>query len=119
MVRKWMLLLYSVMITPSCFGQEPPIPQPDSANLTGLTTPITVSFSDRRVVNGSGFFYFEYGPDDNKVQGPHWRAIVRIYVVTAKHLIQPTRLRDLVMFTFAIRVGKQDHVDWHRLELSG
>jgi len=119
MVRKWMLLLYSVMITPSCFGQEPPIPQPDSANLTGLTTPITVSFSDGRVVNGSGFFYFEYGPDDNKVQGPHWRAIVRIYVVTAKHLIQPTRLRDLVIFTFAIRVGKQDHVDWHRLELSG
>jgi len=113
------LLLYSIMAAHCCLGQEAPIPQADSANLMGLTTPITVSFSDGRVVNGSGFFYFEYGPDDSKAQGPHWRAIARIYVVTAKHLIQPTRLRDLTTFTFAIRVGKQDHVDWHRLELSG
>lgn len=119
MLRKWTLLLYSVMITPSCFGQEPPVPQPDSINLTGLTTPISVNFSDGRVLNGSGFFYFELKPDDRKAQGPHWIAIDRTYVVTAKHLIQPKRLQDLVKFTYAIRVGNQSHVDWHRLELTG
>lgn len=101
-----------------CLSQDSlPTPPADVANLTGLTTPIEVQFSDGRLVQGSGFFYYEFAPDDKKGQGPHWVAIKNMYVVTAKHVVQPNRLNQLVKFTYAIRVGTQDGVAWHRIEL--
>jgi hypothetical protein len=108
-----------LLMTASFFGQgSSPIPQPDQANLTGLTTPIEVKFSDGRLLQGSGFFYFEFGPDDPNAQGPHWRAVTHVYVVTAKHIIQPTRLKELTKFTYAMRVGDGDHVNWHLFDLN-
>lgn len=95
-------------------------PSPDAANLTGMTTPIEVHFSDdERPVNGSGFFYLEYGPDDPSATGPHWRAITNVYVVTAKHVIQPNRINQLVSLTYALREDAGDHVVWHRFSLDG
>jgi hypothetical protein len=100
-----------------CRGQSaPPIPQPDSANLTGLTTPIEVQFKDRRL-QASGFFYIELAPETEKKEGPHWTAITNVYVVTAKHVIQPKRLKDIVKFSYALRVASKEGVAWHPLEL--
>src|SRR5271156_3897742 len=95
-----------------------PTPPPDTANLTGLTTPIEVQFSDGSIVDGSGFFYFVFGPDDPSAQGPHWRSITQIYVVTAKHVIQPKRLKDLVKFSYALRTENGSQIDWHPFELN-
>jgi hypothetical protein len=95
------------------------LPQPDAANLTGLTTPIDVQFADGRIVHGSGFFYFEFLPDDPTAKGPHWRSVKRFYLVTAKHVIQPKRLKDLVKMTFALRAGDEKVVSWLPIELSG
>jgi len=96
------------------FGSAVPA---DSANLGGLTTPIEVKFADGRLLQGSGFFYLELAPETEKKEGPHWTAISHVYLVTAKHLIQPKRLKDIVSFSYALRVGDGDHVAWHRLEL--
>jgi hypothetical protein len=96
-----------------------PTPPADAANLTGLTTPIEVQFSDGRYLDGSGFFYFEFAPEDPSTQGPHWRAITHIYVVTAKHMIQPKRLNDLIKFTYALRTENGSQIDWRRYELNG
>jgi hypothetical protein len=95
-----------------------PSPQPDAANLTGLTTPIEVTFSDGRILSGSGFYYFTFGPDDPKATGPQWRSITHIYVVTAKHIIQPKRAKDIVKLTYAVRTADGSKVDWHKMELS-
>ncbi len=92
----------------------------DAANLTGMTTPIEVHFSDDdRPVDGSGFFYIEFSPDEAKATGPRWRTITHVYVVTAKHVIQPGRIKQLVSLTYAVRVESGDHVDWHRFSLDG
>ena len=96
-----------------------PTPTSDAANLTGLTTPIDVEFSDHRILSGSGFFYMEFGPDDPTTKGPHWRTITHLYVVTAKHLIQPKRLRDLVKLTYAMRSANGEKVEWLRFDLNG
>jgi hypothetical protein len=88
------------------------------SDMTGLTTPIEVKFSDGRIVSGSGFFYVEYAPEEPAVQGRHWRAVTHVYVVTAKHVIQPKRLKDMVNLTYAMRTQNGNHVDWHRFELS-
>ena len=94
-----------------------PTPAPDSANLTGLTTPVETQFADGRKLQGSGFFYLEFAPETEKKEGPHWVAISHTYLVTAKHVIQPKRMKDIVKFSFAIRVGDQQRVEWHRLDL--
>jgi hypothetical protein len=95
-----------------CYAQESAPTPHDAANLTGLTTPVEVQFSDGRLVQGSGFFYFQFAPDDTKSQGPHWVRVESMYVVTAK------RLKDVVKFTYAVRVNNEDRVIWHRMELS-
>lgn len=109
------------MASALCTHAQETIPNPpsDEANLTGLTTPVEVRFSDGRRVQGSGFFYFEKGPDETKAQGPHWVKINGIYVVTAKHVIPPTRLKQVVSFAYALRIDGGDHVDWHTISLSG
>lgn len=115
-LRKALLLLVASF---PCFGQDViPLQSPDIANLTGLTTPIEVEFSDGTLVQGSGFFYFEFGPDEKKEQGPHWRALAHIYVVTAKHVIHPARLKKIVTFNYALRQSNNDRVEWYRLQLN-
>jgi hypothetical protein len=86
--------------------------------LTGLTTPIEVQFKDR-LLQASGFFYIELAPETEKREGPHWTAITKIYVVTAKHVIQPKRLKDIVKFSYALRVAANDGAAWDTLELGG
>ena len=68
-------------------------------------------------MQGSGFFYFEFAPDGRKAQEPHWVAVRSMYVVTAKHIVQPKRLNELVKFTYAIRVLEKGGVAWHQIEL--
>jgi hypothetical protein len=102
----------------ACGQASTPTPPPDAVNLTGLTTPIDVQFSDGRVVHGSGFFYFEFGPDDPAATGPHWRAITHMYLVTARHIVQPKRLKDLVKFTYALRAEDGNQIKWQRFELN-
>ena len=115
----FLTLLLQLGLPRSSSGQtNSPTPQPDATNLTGLTTPIEVTFSDGRIVSGSGFYYFTFGPDDPTATGPHWRSVTHFYVVTAKHIIQPKRIEDLVKFTYAVRTGDGNQVDWHRMELS-
>jgi hypothetical protein len=113
-------VLAILCVTISCYAQVSiPPPPADAAHLTGLTTPVEVQFSDGRLLQGSGFFYLQFAPDDKKTAGPRWVAIKATYVVTAKHIIQPKRLKDIVKFTYALRVGEQDHVAWHPMELRG
>ena len=100
-------------------GASPPTPAPDAANLTGLTTPVEVTFSDGRLASGSGFFYFVFGPPDPKQPASGWVPITNMYVVTAKHIVQPKRIKDIAKVTYFIRVGSGDHVDWHPIELAG
>jgi hypothetical protein len=95
-----------------------PTPPEDSADLTGLTTPIEVQFTDGRQEQGSGFFYFEFAPEVEKKEGPHWSTVTHMYVVTAKHVIQPERLDRIVTFSYAVRIGEGDHVAWHQLHLN-
>ena len=111
--------LMMILAAICCGGQNLPTSPFDSANLTSLTTPVETRFSDGRKVRGSGFFYFELGPDDPNRKEPHWVHVDRIYVVTAKHIIQPKRLNDIVDFSFALRVTTGDHVDWHIIKLDG
>jgi len=114
------ILLFVVLTAVSCLSQDAvPIPSPDAANLTGLATPIEMKFLQGQRASGSGFFYLEFAPDDKKAQGPHWRGIAHVYVVTAKHVIQPKRLKETVSFTFALRLIKDDHVEWDRVEMNG
>src|ERR1035438_2265207 len=108
----------SAALAPCIRAQDAvPTPAPDSANLTGLTTPVETQFADGRKLQGSGFFYLEFAPETEKKEGPHWVAISHTYLVTAKHVIQPKRMKDIVKFSFAIRVGDQQRVEWHRLDL--
>lgn len=94
-----------------------PVIQPDSINLTGLTTPISVHFNDR-VVNGSGFFYVQFAPDSQKdAEKQRWHTVQHIYVVTAKHVVQPTRLNKIKKLTYALRRGTPDHVEWQQMDL--
>jgi len=111
-------ILVLLVISLCCYGQQTEsAPPSDAANLTGLTTPIEVTFSDGGTISGSGFFYFVYGPDDGKQEGPHWVSIQHIYVVTGKHVVQPKRLKDITEFRYALRVSSGDHVDWHVMKL--
>ncbi len=82
-----------------------------------MTTPIEIQFKGGRRVQGSGFFYIEFAHETEKKEGPHWVAISHIYVVTAKHIVQPKRLKDVVDFSYAMRVGDKDRVAWHPLHL--
>lgn len=116
-------LLFSILIAASCCkGQQVPPPTPsDVANLTGLTTPVEIQFADGGKSTGSGFFYFVYAPEA-KIEGdPHWIPFtyIHLYIVTAKHVIQPKRISEIVKFSYAVRVGEKDHVIWHQLELPG
>jgi hypothetical protein len=112
-------ILFIALFAVGCLGEDTvPIPSPDAANLAGLATPVEMKFSRGQRTSGSGFFYVELAPDDKKGQGPHWAAITNIYVVTAKHVIQPKRLKEVVSFTFALRLGKGDHVEWDRVQLN-
>jgi len=97
----------------------PPPLAGDSANLSKLTTPVEVEFRDGRTVQGSGFFYLEYKPIEGETEGLHWHDVTHMYLVTAKHVIQPNRLGDIVRLTYALRVGDGDHTVWHRLNLDG
>ena len=101
-------------------GQStPPTPPADVANLTGLTTPVEVRFSDGRIVSGSGFFYFVFGPPDPKNPQSGWVSIDQMYLVTAKHIVQPKRLKDLASLRFFFRVQSGDHADWYPVEFTG
>jgi hypothetical protein len=75
-----------------------------------------VQFKDR-LLQASGFFYIELAPETEKKEGPHSTAITKIYVVTAKHVIQPKRLKDIVKFSYAVRIGAKAGAAWHPLEL--
>lgn len=111
----FLLLIFSLC----CSGQQTvPTPASDEANLTALTTPMEVTFKDGGSARGSGFFYFEYAKDDGKQQGPHWVAVEHMYVVTARHVIQPKRLEQLSEFRYALRESSGDHVNWHVMKLT-
>lgn len=111
-------ILVLLAVSLYCYGQQAlPPPSIDAANLTGLTTPIEVTFSDGGVSRGSGFFYFVFGPDDDAKKEPHWVSIQHTYVVTAKHVIQVKRLKQIAEFRYALRVSSGDHVDWHVMKL--
>jgi hypothetical protein len=120
-IRSATIALFVSLVLPRSTLAQASVPTPpaDAVNLTGLTTPIEVQFSDGRIVAGSGFFYFEFAPDDPSAQGPHWRAITHFYVVTARHVIQPKRLKDLVKLTYALRTENGSQIDWLRFELKG
>ncbi len=119
MARLTSQLALLLVICVICSGQQsPPTPSPDAANLTGLTTPVEVTFSNGHGAGGSGFFYFVFAEDDKKDQAPHWVSIQHIYVITAKHIIQPGRLKQLTEFKYAIRMAKDNHVEWHVLTLN-
>jgi hypothetical protein len=96
-----------------------PTPPLDENNLTGLTTPIEVSFTDGSYSRGSGFFYWELGEDPTpNDKTPHWISVSKIYVVTAKHVIQPSRMKEIKEFKYAIRIENQDHIDWHVMSIT-
>jgi len=114
-MRPIFLLLIAALC---CSGQTVPTPPVDEANLTALTTPVEVTFEDGGDARGSGFFYFEFAKDDGKQQGPHWVGIEHTYVVTARHIIQPNRLKQLTEFRYALRVSSDGHVDWHVMKLT-
>ena len=119
MTSRSVLLIFFVISAAAPAGGQVSVPTPpaDAVNLTGMTTPVEVRFSDGRILGASGFFYMEFGPDDPTIKGPHWRGISRIYVVTAKHVVQPKRLKDLVSFTYAVRSQNGNEIDWHRVAL--
>src|SRR5579872_2663152 len=106
------LLIFFILVAAfSCYGQQvPATTPPDAINLTGLTTPVEVQFADGRQLSGSGFFYFVFAEEPQKKEGPHWVAIAHIYLVTAKHVIQPKRIKDIRKFTYALRVGDKDQI---------
>jgi hypothetical protein len=119
-MRLDLLIFFILLAALSCYGQQvPATTPPDAINLTGLTTPVEVQFADGRQLSGSGFFYFVFAEEAQKKAGPHWVAIAHIYLVTAKHVIQPNRIKDILKFTYALRVGDKDQIAWHRLEMNG
>jgi hypothetical protein len=121
-IRSSLCSASSVLVLSCCLlaqATSPPTPAPDSANLTGLTTPVEVLFSDGRLVSGSGFFYFVFGPRDPKHPESGWVPITNMYVVTAKHVIQPKRINSVTKFTYFIRTGSGDRADWRPIELTG
>jgi hypothetical protein len=84
-----------------------------------MTTPIEVHFRDS-VPNFASAFYFEKvapPPDPNKAE-PQWRAMQGLYLVTAKHVIAPSRINNLVSVTFFLRKAGLSGTDWLPIKLS-
>lgn len=112
-----MVVGFLVLVLAANGQQKAPTPPADEANLTVLATPVEVTFSDGGRSTGSGFFYFELEKEQTKIEGPHWTAVQHMYVVTAKHVIQPDRLAQLKEFRYALRESSGDRVKWHIMSL--
>ena len=63
--------------------------------------------------------FVEFAEDPNKQQGRHTVPVKRVFVVTAKHIIQPKRLTQIVEFRYAFRISRGDRVEWHVMKLTG
>jgi Trypsin-like peptidase domain len=100
-------------------GNQPP-PAISGGDLLGLTTPIEVKFANGQITRGSGFFYNRLAPPGSKTADaePQWRKVDRLFVVTAKHVIQPKRLNQIEYFSFDIRVRSGDHAEFHPIRLT-
>ena len=83
-----------------------------------MTTPIEVHFKGSVPNYGSAFYFQKLGPGDPKIDGPQWRAITGLYLVTAKHVIQPERIKTLEGVSFYLRRVGTSGIDWLPISLT-
>jgi len=88
--------------------------QPPRLDLTvRLTTPVEVHLKHGAVVTGSGFFFVVYGPDPNPVPTLHWRRVDKVYLITAKHVIDPDHFKRIETFDFGLRSLGGAPTEWN------
>ena len=84
-----------------------------------MTTPIEVHFRASVPNYGSAFYFQQLGPPaDPSKQEPQWRAITGLFLVTAKHVIEPSRIKSLISVKFYLRRPGVSGIDWLPITLS-
>jgi hypothetical protein len=83
-----------------------------------MTTPIEVHFTDSVPNYGSGFYFQKLAPADPAKGDWQWRAVTGLYLVTAKHVIQPERIKKLKGVSFYLRRPGTSGIDWLPINLS-
>jgi len=111
--RSLSLLLLALTIKQSLVEAQ------DRDMILRMTTPIEVHFKDSVPHFGSAFYFQKLGaPADPAKAEPQWRATQALYLVTAKHVIEPTRIKNLNSITFYLRKPGTVGVEWLPITLS-
>jgi hypothetical protein len=91
----------------------------DTGLINRLTTPIEVRFRDGGVSSGSGFFFQVFAPPEDPTKtGPQWRAILKVFLLTNRHVVQPERFNQIDKLVFHLRRQTQTGTEWAPVELS-
>ena len=107
-------VLLILAVTPTCA-----LHAQDKDLIVRMTTPIEVHFKGSVPNYGSAFYFQKLEPvrDPSKAE-PQWRAIQALYLVTAKHVIEPSRIGELSSVDFYLRRPGSSGVDWLPVTLS-
>jgi len=90
----------------------------DQDLIVRMTTPIEVHFTNSVPNYGSAFYFQKHAPMDPTKTEPQWTAITGLYLVTAKHVIQPERINKLKNISFFLRMPGTSGTDWLPITLS-
>jgi hypothetical protein len=83
-----------------------------------MTTPIEVHFADSVPNFGSAFYFQKHAPMDPAKGDYQWTAITGLYLVTARHVIQPERIKELKSVSFYLRRIGTSGIEWMPINLS-
>lgn len=112
---KWLLFVFPLVVASTGASVE----AQDRDLILRMTTPIEVHFRNSVPNFGSAFYFQKLGPPpDPAKQEPQWRRIQGLYLVTAKHVIEPARIKNLSSIRFYMRKPGTSGVEWLPISLS-
>jgi hypothetical protein len=83
-----------------------------------MTTPIEVHFANGVPNFGSAFYFQKHSAMDPSKGDFQWTAITGLYLVTAKHVIQPERIDKLKSIRFYLRRMGTSGIEWMPISLT-
>jgi hypothetical protein len=83
-----------------------------------MTTPIEVHFAGAVPNYGSAFYFQKLSPADSTKEDPQWRTVTGLYLVTAKHVIEPEKIKQLTSVSFYLRRPGVSGIEWLPISLT-
>lgn len=87
--------------------------------LVRMTTPIQVDYTDGTHISGSGFYFDELVEEKSDIQEPHWTAVKRMFLITARHVVNPDDITRIKRVQFAFRATTASGIEWLTLTIEG